>query len=644
MAKKQQQAALFEDRFLQSFTGNAIVKDQKVAIMELIANAWDAGASKVEIYWPNQDGQLFSVSDNGHGMTENDYNTKFRKLAYDRIKTQGLYADIPADNGVYGKRPVFGRNGKGRFAGLAFGDSFEVRTWRDTKEIVFKIFIGQDNSPTFEITDRKDNVVGHGTCVYIENAAVPSLTTDEIKTEISMRFLTDPNFSVYVNDQKISFANIPEENVQTLDVDVDGVGKVKIIVIDVKSTDKTTHQHGVAWHVNGRLVGECTWKNTKSEHLIDGRKMAAKRYTFIVQADCLNVDGAILPDWTAFNPYNASYDKVNNTVQEKIQEFILEVGKESRKETLTHIKKENEDVLKKLGLVSREKWELFVENVQEECPSINESDLSKLAGVLANLENSESKFGLINQLFELNPEQLDKVSEIFTKWDIDTAKIVLDELQFRLTLLEKLKLKAFKSNTDEVHDLQPLFHQGLWIFGPEYETIEYTSNVGMTRVIQELLGATQVTGTRLRPDFVISPDSTVGLYSYPKYDDDGGEIGIDKLTIVELKKPNIPISSEQKEQAWKYVKELDSKGLIKNYTTITCFVLGTDLDAQEAEPRIEKNNKVKIVPMIYDTVINRAESRLLKLYNKVRQSPFLQDVRLKEFLNENSQAELEFGE
>ncbi len=91
MAKKNEQTALFEERFLKSFTGSSIVSDQKVAIMELIANAWDAGASVVNIKWPVIDGEVFSVSDNGEGMTENDYNTKFRMLAYDKIKSQGLY-------------------------------------------------------------------------------------------------------------------------------------------------------------------------------------------------------------------------------------------------------------------------------------------------------------------------------------------------------------------------------------------------------------------------------------------------------------------------------------------------------------------------------------------------------------------------
>lgn len=36
------QLALFDDRFLESFVGKGIISDPKIAIIELIANAWDA--------------------------------------------------------------------------------------------------------------------------------------------------------------------------------------------------------------------------------------------------------------------------------------------------------------------------------------------------------------------------------------------------------------------------------------------------------------------------------------------------------------------------------------------------------------------------------------------------------------------------
>lgn len=241
------------------------------------------------------------------------------------------------------------------------------------------------------------------------------------------------------------------------------------------------------------------------------------------------------------------------------------------------------------------------------------------------MEQSDTKYSLINKLHELNPNQFDNLHEILSEWSLDLAKEVLDELQVRLRLLDELKERVLDTNTREVQDLQPLFHQGLWIFGPEYETIEFTSNEGMTKVIQSLFKVDQ-SGSRNRPDFAILPDSTVGSYCYPTYDLDGGEIGVGRLVIVELKKPGVPISTDEKAQCWKYVTELLKKGLIGNATKVTCFVLGNEIDPFEKEARRDNDNCI-IQPMDYQVVITRAKSRLLKLYDRVKGAPFLEEQR-----------------
>jgi hypothetical protein len=53
------QGVLFDERFLERHAGS-IMSDTAVAIVELVANAWDAFATEVEITWPNRtDGVCF---------------------------------------------------------------------------------------------------------------------------------------------------------------------------------------------------------------------------------------------------------------------------------------------------------------------------------------------------------------------------------------------------------------------------------------------------------------------------------------------------------------------------------------------------------------------------------------------------------
>ena len=275
----------------------------------------------------------------------------------------------------------------------------------------------------------------------------------------------------------------------------------------------------------------------------------------------------------------------------------------------------------------------------EECPSISQNDLEKLGKLLATLERTESKYNLLAILSTSSIEDLEGLNTVLKKWDINLAKLVLDEVEYRMSLIEKLQSRVLNNNSDEVQDLQPLFHRGLWIFGPEYETIDFTSNQGMTKVIQTIFGVEQK-GSAKRPDFAILKDSSVGLYSYPKYDDEGGEVGIDRLTIVELKRPGVPLGNEEVNQSWKYVKELLDKGLLKKYSKVNCFVLGSELVPFEAEKTTKMDGAVIIQPLDYDTVMRRAKSRLLNLFDKVKNAPYLEDTRIKEYLREKEQVEL----
>ena len=456
---------------------------------------------------------------------------------------------------------------------------------------------------------------------------------DDARKEIGMRFLTDPNFKVSVNKVQVDFSHIPEKHIYMHDLPTEGYGVVTVIAIDTQHTDRTMQQHGIAWHVNNRLVGDCSWKVQDTDDLIDGRRIAAKRFTFIVKADFL-VD-VVSKDWSGFDLDNEKFQTTSRTVFAHIREFLSNNSKEDRREIYVKARRENYPIIKSLPLSSIDRWKRFVDEVPQKCPSIKESDILKLSSILVNLEETNSKYSLVHRLGELKPDQLDALDKILADWTLDMAKVVLDEIQERLKLLDELRRKILDEKTEEVAELQPLFKQGLWIFGPEYETIEYTSNEGMTTVIQKLFGGKFI-GSKNRPDFAILPDGTVGLYSLYKYDaKTGGELGVDKLIIIELKKPGVTISTGQKDQCWKYVRELYNKGLLKGDAFITCFPLGTQIDPVEVEARIEKNGHVRIQPLDYQTVVQRAKSRMLKLYDKVRNAPFLgpaDKAKLKEYV------------
>lgn len=623
------QGILFDPRFLESFAGQNILHSAKTAIIELVANCWDAGATRAEIEWPDREStRCFTIEDNGCGMTAEQFQRRWRTLSYDRQREQGPLAEFPEGVSLP-KRRAFGRNGIGRFAGFCFGDQYYVRTWREGQAHDYRVRRGTE-IPIEVKAIGKDEAKGSGTKVFTQEPSGIILSSSEARGEIGMRFLMDPNFHVLLDGQRVTFADIGQDQIEQIHVDAPGAEGVAITVIDTQKTDRTTRQHGVAWHVLGRLVGDCAWRGTGHEDLIDGRRIAAKRYTFIVRADCLS--GAVKPDWSGFDATDPLFQQVSPAVYECIREFFLRVGEDDRRETFKNVQKASQPHLHSMSLVQREKWKRFVDETQKTCPSISENDLVGVSTVLAKLQESDSKYALIRQLSDLRPDQLDDLHRILADWTLDMAKVVLDELRTRLKLLDELKAKIFDEKADEVQELQPLFQRGLWIFGPEFETIEFTSNERMTTVVQRLFKVSGK-GSQNRPDFVVLPDGTAGFYSYPRYGADGGEIGVDRLVVLELKKAGVSISTEQKAQCWKYVLELYREGLLQEASRVTCFALGSKIDPIEASPRHERDGAVVIMPLDYSMVISRAKSRTHNLYDRVKNAPLFKD-KLQDFLAE----------
>src|SRR4051812_25981249 len=85
---------LFDARFMADHAGR-IINEPRIAIVELVANAYDAGATEVQISWPAQSGEQFSVNDNGTGMSKEQFHHRWRSLNYDRLQNQGKSVKFP---------------------------------------------------------------------------------------------------------------------------------------------------------------------------------------------------------------------------------------------------------------------------------------------------------------------------------------------------------------------------------------------------------------------------------------------------------------------------------------------------------------------------------------------------------------------
>jgi hypothetical protein len=621
------QGLLFDRRFLDKHAGDIIAKPS-VAIVELVANAWDAYAQRVDIVWPDPElKRQFEIKDNGKGLKLADFQTIWNTIDYNRVEHQGVLVSPP--EGVSGlARTAFGKNGKGRFAAFCFAEAYELESVSEGEH--FRCLVTRDGPKPFKVEALEvfpAGARGHGLTIRgVGEMRQIRFPEADARDFLASRFLANPSFHVYLNGRLITFKDIADDALESIHLDIPGAGKVVIHHIDSRKADRTTKQHGIAWWVQRRAVGECKWRGSDYAKILDGRTDEAKRFTFIVEADFLNQAGAVKDDWSEFNEDNPTWKVVYPAVQEEIRSIIRSATAQKREAKRDGVLTRVATQVNALPLLSKDMVRTFVEDVVDACPSLGENEIVQISAILAKLEKAKTQYGLLDLLHQQSPDDLDSLHDLLKDWTISMAKVALDEIQSRLRLINELRIKISVNKIDEVHELQPLFEKGLWMFGPQFESIHFTSNRGMTTVIREIFKKKNERGSRQRPDFVALPNSSVGFYSCASYDDDYHEDGVDALVIIDLKTTGLALGETEKSQVWGYVKELVQKGHLKPTTPVHGFILGTLIDPSENHPaKHGVNDNFVIKPVLYDTILKRAESRLLNLFEKVKEAPFLKE-------------------
>ncbi|HEU6438188.1 MAG TPA: ATP-binding protein [Nitratidesulfovibrio sp.] len=597
-----------------------IIEKPTIAILELIANSWDAGATRVEIIIPSSQSVPFSITDNGHGMTLEDFQNHWLEVGYNRLIDQGDTVSVRLhDEELH--RKAFGRNGIGKFAIFCFADKFMLSTSSNGKETRCTISKNIATS-LFDINDVNEiDSIKTGTTIKTLEPTGVRLNEQHIISEIAQRFVFDENFEIIINGKKLTHDDIDSKLIQEETLHIDEENTIKITIITRKETDQTLRFSGIGWRVHGRLVGDPSWALIDEDRLLDGRTTQARRHAVIVDASCLA--SAVNEDWTNFDTTDPVYIKASEIVSNTVSSFISSLNKDSRNQRITIIKERTRDNLSKLGEISKLKIENFITDIVHKCPSIKEKDFENIVKSLATLETSSGKYGIIEKLAALTGEEWDKLKDVISDWTVTMAKDALDEIKGRLLLIDELRRLTEDVTTLEVQELQPIMEKCLWIFGPEFESIEYSPNQAIATCFQKLMGKrTPVKTSRNRPDFTILPDSAVSFHAAPSYGDDYAENGIGSLVILELKAPSIAIGRDEKHQPSKYYDEFKATGLVSSETRVTAFVLGSKTQKTlQMDPLREGNLTTNI--MLFPTLLQRAESRLLNLREKVKTAPCL---------------------
>lgn len=606
------QNSLFEDDYLLRELGQ-VAHVPQVALTELVANAWDAGATRVDLILPGEIGGTLTVTDNGHGMTPAQFKRRWMTLRYDRLKHQGANVEFPAGKSVH-PRKAYGRNGVGRHGLLCFADEYEVQTWREGSLATFVVGTESGPSPFVLRNEKLGQKTGSGTRLAV-NVARKLPDADEILTVLAARFVHDPEFEIRVNGVQRSFTEIEGRvSEETLDL---GTGRsATVIVIDSTRLNHSSVHQGIAFWVQRRLVGSPSWAVGQIANF-DGRTRFARRYKVIV--DTQGYETEVEQDWTGFRTTDAVRDLYRATadhIGKVAQDLAAEVVEAASEDALT----QNRNELATLGQGARLEVAEFTKVIAQTHPTISPDFLATAVKAVIHLEKTKSGAALLHKLSGLPHDDVDGLDRLLTEWTVKDALRVLDEIDSRLSVIETIRRLADDPQTDELHTLHPLILRSRWLFGPEFESQEYCSNVTLQTVARELFKSAkaQFINERNRPDIVVLPEKTTwqmtGIESFDPIDPTLTQL--QHVLVIELKKGGFELTRKEVNQADGYVQDIASSGAMSGTPFISAWVVGQKVAAGVArEKEVGDGNRKygRIRAATFGSLVDTANARLLKL-------------------------------
>lgn len=606
------QNSLFEDDYLLRELGQ-VAHVPQVALTELVANAWDAGATRVDLILPGEIGGTLTVTDNGHGMTPAQFKKRWMTLRYDRLKHQGANVEFPSGKSVH-PRKAYGRNGVGRHGLLCFADEYEVQTWREGSLATFVVGTESGPSPFVLRNEKLGQKTGSGTRLAVSVARkLPD--ADEILTVLAARFVHDPEFEIRVNGVQRSFTEIEGRvSEETLDL---GAGRsATVIVIDSTRLNHSSVHQGIAFWVQRRLVGSPSWAVGQIANF-DGRTRFARRYKVIV--DTQGYETEVEQDWTGFRTTDAVRDLYRATadhIGKVAQVLAAEVVEAASEDALT----QNRNELATLGQGARLEVAEFTKVIAQTHPTISPDFLATAVKAVIHLEKTKSGAALLHKLTGLPHDDVDGLDRLLTEWTVKDALRVLDEIDSRLSVIETIRRLADDPQTDELHTLHPLILRSRWLFGPEFESQEYCSNVTLQTVARELFKSeeAQFINERNRPDIVVLPERTTwqmtGIESFDPIDPTLTQL--QHVLVIELKKGGFELTRKEVNQADGYVQDIASSGAMSGTPFISAWVVGQKVAAGVArEKEVGDGNRKygRVRAATFGSLVDTANARLLKL-------------------------------
>ena len=523
-------------------------------IAELISNAWDADAHNVYLYFNDGTSKSIVVKDDGSGMDFDELNEKFLKIGRNRrIATRS--------DQTPGNRFVLGKKGLGKLSMFGIGKKITISTIKNGKKNSFQMDYDAikacSQHKTYEpvLLDYEiDTEEVSGTEIKIENLARQSgFDLQGIRKSILSRFSIFSNdFIVHINDNedlKINTSGIVTEDYQfKWEFPKDfrdeqksfsslykfGIENNVTGTIYTSATPLSKKQQGIILFSRGKLVQESMSFSERANDNFFQYMAGSFSVDFIDQSpdiDNCSTDRKSLA-WDTYGNTDLDIlkqllEKIVSMTQNKWRQLRKDAKKQKIRERGVDLDKWIEDLNPAEKTLARKLVDAILEN-----ENISEEAVSNYISYIKDMYGFTGFQDFTAKLDELGVLGNENAIKLLTDWSEIEAKEYAKISLGRIKTIEQFD-KYIKENASENKVIQKFLEEFPWLLDPKMEKFE--REVTYTNLLKRNFPDEKEVESNRRIDFLCTRSSGV-------------------VHVIELKRPNIKLTTKQIQQIAEYVE------------------------------------------------------------------------------------------
>lgn len=502
------------------------------ALKELVDNAWDADATRVDVTLPEPNtAEPIVIADDGTGMVPGEVEDAYLAVASSRVSRKG---DLTTGN-----RRVKGRKGVGKFAGLAAAGVMHVETRARGKATRFRVerdALRQAKGYMEQIPialEVSDTDGPSGTTVTLsdlnQNRSFPD--PDKLRRKLVYEYGHDAAFAVYVNGERVGLSDIEGTGYEHAE-EVEDAGPIHLVFQVATGKTLPRGTAGIVIKIGGKVVGEPGFFGLEDDEDIP-QKLLQRLYGE-VHAD--GIEDAVTADWGALSENSIPYQRVRALVRDRIGAALREEYKRDFSLMRARRQQEIDRRLAELPEHRREYASRALDRLLRKFYGEKPERVDPLVDVVLEAFERDEYWAVLRGVEEARHGDVEALAAALEEFGVaDTAALVRQAFA-RRRVLDEIQELVFDGATTEatVHDV---LEKNIWVFGPDYALV--SSNETTRTLVRRYLDR-EFNGNRAnkRPDLLLARN------------------GRGRHVLIEFKRPGVPLDRKHEAQLVEYMDDL----------------------------------------------------------------------------------------